>query len=175
MDFKNKTDEELMVLYISGSIHAFDEIYKRYARKIFGYFKNKTGSVEVAEELSQEFFVKIHRKRDLFTMGYRLSPWLFTIAKNMLVDHFLRNKEVKYDEINESDILSFPDTSYVDMEDLRAAIKRLPKTSKKVVNLRYFKDMGYDEISEILGKTPVNIRKILSRAVFSLRASYEGV
>ncbi len=86
-ELKDRSDEELMTLYQSGDYMAFECLYERHSGRVFQYLKGKVEG-EVAKDLLQETFLKVHRARAQYQPQYPFLPWLFTVARNSLNDFF---------------------------------------------------------------------------------------
>lgn len=91
-DIKPGSDEEWFTLMQKGHTDAFDEIYNRYGQKLFGFFykmlwKNK----ELAEDFTQDLFVKLIHKKELFNTNKSFSTWLYSIANNMCKNEYRKN------------------------------------------------------------------------------------
>lgn len=170
-DFKKFKDEELMELYIANNEAAFNELYIRYSSKIFGYFKYKGCSNETSSDLIQDFFNDFHRGRSTYKKGFKLAPWIFTIAHNCLLRYAKRNN-YKKEELSENYSADLEEETHFDMDELWSAINKLPEAQKDVLKMRFFEDKEYSEISKKLSKTEVNVRKILSRAVSKLKQRF---
>ena len=69
-----------------GEAGAFDEVFRRYAARIFGYLHHMTRDRELARDLVQETFLRVHRARERYDAGRPFKPWLFRIAANLCAD-----------------------------------------------------------------------------------------
>lgn len=177
-DLTNKDDEKLMELYQNGSDLAFNEIYGRYAGRIYSFFYKKAASVSTSQDLTQETFLKLHRSKNLYNKSLPFAPWLFSISRSVFLD-FLK-KQTKEDSTSPEDILkmadqgagslNIPNATSVDMNLLNV----LPATHEKVVSMRIFDEATFDEIANRLDTTPDNARQIFSRAIRKLRNSFSG-
>lgn len=81
-----------MNLYLQAHAPAFNELYERHAGKILGYLKKKV-SPETAEDLLQEIFTRLHTKKQTYNDNYLFLPWIFTIARNTLLDHYKKAEQ----------------------------------------------------------------------------------
>lgn len=79
-DITNKDDEKLMELYQNGSDLAFNEIYSRYAGRIYSFFYKKGTNTSASQDLTQETFLKLHRSKSLYNKSLPFLPWLFSIG-----------------------------------------------------------------------------------------------
>ncbi len=84
--------EELVRRIHAREDNAFDDLYLRYSRRVFGYlYQRLNGNVEDAEDLTADVFTKVYEKIDTFQVqGAPLSAWLFRIARNRLIDSVRR-------------------------------------------------------------------------------------
>jgi len=71
------SDEELMVMYQTGSEEAFDSLYRRHSEKIYGFLRRRVWNDERAAELYQEVFLKMHRSKQLYNKSLPALPWMF--------------------------------------------------------------------------------------------------
>lgn len=145
---------------------AFLEIYKRLSPKVLGYLRRKGLSSAEAEDVTQEVFTKLHRNRHQIEPQLPLSPWVFAIARNAMVDH-LRKK--RHEEIPLLEIDQAEETTQDAKVDFEELTKDLPERLKKVINWRYVEDLSFDEIATRLEGSEQNARQLVSRAVRSLR------
>ena len=82
------SDEELMIRYQGGDETAFEEIYGRYGKKIYGFLMRRLTNPDTSAELFQETFLRLHRGRSLYRPDMPFKPWLYTIANNLIRDRF---------------------------------------------------------------------------------------
>ena len=77
----------------------FDGVYAHYRRAIWQYFLGKTRSKDVAEELTQDVFLKAYRERESFNLQFKFSVWLWEVARNTATDWFRKNADIlKHDQ-----------------------------------------------------------------------------
>jgi len=90
------TDEELARAYADGDKSAFDVLFARYRRPIFSYVYRTVGSRAGAEDISQEVFLRVHKRIDSFEPRSRFAAWVFTIASNACRDELRRRKRAHW-------------------------------------------------------------------------------
>lgn len=168
-----RTDEELMTLYQAGDYAAFECLYERHSGRVFQYLKGKVSS-EVAKDLLQDTFFKIHRSRSQYSAQYPFLPWLFTIARNTLMDFFKQSesKAVKI-EIN-TDKLAASAAVDSSAHDLSAALGNLPIVQRRAIELRYMNEWSFEEIAAEMKMSPENSRQIISRGIKKMRSLLQG-
>jgi len=158
-----------MLYYASSNTYAFEELYSRFNKRIYGYFFSKLKSEDESVDLCQEFFKRIHVNRAKYHPGWKLEPWFFTIAHNMLISYLKKNNRRRTSELEENRMGKGPDEKKLTMLDIEKAVERLPSNQKDAVYLRYFRDYDFKDISDVIGKTPINTRKIISRGIKKLK------
>ncbi len=155
----NKTDLELVNEFKNGNTSAFDEIVKRYQRKVYTLARRILGNHEDADDIAQEVFIKLFYSLNDFKGESSLFTWIYRITVNECKS-FLRKKKMKEfiqieDVVN---ILRFgqtPEQELFDKEErslIERAIEKLPTKQKMIFIMRFFEDLDYREIAKILNK-----------------------
>lgn len=84
--------DAVMDRYAQGDDAAFDELYRTGAPRVRGFLLRLCGDASVADDLTQETFVRVHRARGAFEPSSAALPWFFAIARNAFVDHKRREQ-----------------------------------------------------------------------------------
>ena len=153
--YQNHTDELLLPEIADGATAAFNELYSRYGQKMFSYFfrmlwKDK----ELAEDHTQELFLKIIKHARDFEATKSLSTWIYSIAHNMCKNEY-RKKEtrMKHASIKNNEQAESKEKS-IDLQKFRVAITRcvsqLSEEKKSLFILRFQEHLSVPEISRIL-------------------------
>src|SRR5258708_24034503 len=100
-------DEQLMLLYVSGDLGAFETLYRRHKDALFGYLLRASADREIAAELFQDVWARLIRARDAYKPSGRFASWLYSLAHNRLMDHF-RLKRPPTDSFDEESHLPAP-------------------------------------------------------------------
>ncbi|MEX1363403.1 MAG: sigma-70 family RNA polymerase sigma factor, partial [Nannocystaceae bacterium] len=87
---RGTADEELLEAVRGGDLRAFDALYLRYERRLFGYIRRMVGDQQVAEDLMQDVVLTVLRDRSFDPTRGRFSAWLFTVARNRCLQHARR-------------------------------------------------------------------------------------
>lgn len=170
----NLSDEELMDLIKANRLDAFEELYERYFSKIFNYLKSKSNT-ELAEDLTQTTFIKVFDKAAKFKHEFPVSAWIYTIAKNLLMDEYRkRSTQKKYfdrlkDLFSQNEVNQTQDL----WKELMLDMRELDEKNREIIILRFKEGMDFDEIAQKLNTNPVNARKMVSRALKSLKGFLE--
>lgn len=171
MSLENLTDEELMLMYQSGTENAFQVLYARHSSKIYGFLKKRLAPGEKVTDVYQEVFLKIHRSKHLYNKSLPALPWIFTITKSVFLDAVKKDKNFKYTDNYDLDKIKAESNETRNLSDDTAliAIENLPDTQKIAVQMRYVEDKTFDEIAESLKTSPTNVRQIVSRGIKRLK------
>lgn len=137
---------------------AFNLLLHKYQKKIYWHIRRLVINHDDADDLVQEVFVKVWKYLGSFRNDSLLYTWLYRIATNECIT-FL-NKKKNQNNIPLDDVVfdlseSLYDTAYFDGNKaqlkLQQALLTLPEKQRLVFNMKYFDDLKYEEISEILG------------------------
>lgn len=176
-------DEDLVAAYIDhGDERAFRTLVERHQERIFGYLVGMVRDREVANDLFQETFLRaiaaMQQRRGSYEKQGRWLGWVMRIARNAALDH-LRSRK-KWQDVDRNDDEGTPfferlpseepgaeETVHFaeQVEELRAAIEKLPPEQREVVLLRHESELTFREIAEI---TDVSINTALGRMRYAL-------
>lgn len=175
-----KTDFTALVIRAkNGDEVAFEEIYSQYFAPLHRYILIRVGDTEEADDLVQTVFIKFHKNlANWQDKGYQPSAYLYSIARSVIADYY-RTKSRKGNKISNSDeVLNLiadksqsPHENVLQSEELRTLyvnLKKLPQNYQEALLLRYMQNMSSAEIAQIINKSDVATRKLLSRAVKAL-------
>lgn len=157
--YKNSTDEDLMRDICKGNDRAFEELYGRYNRRMHSHFYRMLyQDTEKADDFTQDLFMKIVERPEMFDVNRRFSTWLYTVAGNMIKNEYRRNSKYKFTnnvpdgEITEcASYLPDPLDQELFEEELQSAVNGLQDHHKECFVLRYQEEKSVREISEIVG------------------------
>lgn len=158
----------------------WDEVYRVLLPRVYRYFCYRVGEGQLAEDLASTTFEKVWRRRKRYRRNLSaFSTWIFTIARNVAIDHFRTTKATLSIETISlpDDGSSSPEAMLMTGEDVKrlsALLARLPDTNRELLALRYGADLSYAEIAEVSGLSPSNVGVILHRTVKRLREMWEG-
>ncbi len=156
-----------------------DEVYRQYARIVYGFLLARTRDEDLAEELTQETFFQAIRSSDRFDGSCKVSTWLCGIAKNVLLTY--RRKHPANEDLDTAlaeDTYQGPSAEHEAMDNIErlALIKRLhelPEPAREVTYLRVFGGLSFAEIGEVHGKSENWARVTFFRAKERLRKDVE--
>lgn len=153
------------------------EIYNQYHEKVQWYFLEKVGDKFLAEDLCSDVFVKVLNKYDSFDESKAsLSTWIFTIARNTLIDYF-RGRKVFEEVSEEMSVLSDIDDEICEnetLEELANALERLEQRERDIVILRYYSGVTLKEIAMKLNISYAYVKILHNKAINELKRNLLG-
>ena len=165
----------------SHDTEAMGELYRIYAKRVFGLCRYMLDSRESAEDATSEVFLKLQRSIESYDGSTPFHRWLLRVAGNQCIDVLRRRKRgrqviVEVDEgvagIEAAASEPSPLGAVLSTEEsakVREAIERLPESYRVPLVLRYYSELSYDEIAHQLGLERNNVATLLFRAKQELR------
>ena len=178
----HQDDDALMVRTAQGEEAAFGLLVLRWEADVRAFLVSMLGSIEEAEDLAQETFVKVHRQAGRYRAEGRFRSWLLRIAGNLARSRLRRRKIlrwVSFDAVRHDP----PDWRLAPDEDLqarqraaavRAAVADLPDRQRQALVLHRYQGLKYKEIAETMGTTVPGVESLIQRALASLRGQLAG-
>ena len=193
-DLSAATDQEVVELARKAEERAYRELLRRYQRPVFSLIYRMVRDRELAEDLSQETFVKVLNALDRYRPEYKFSSWVFKIANNAAIDH-LRRKELDTLSLEggpdattpervEATALQLGDHAESPLDELEArelgatierAISQLRPEYQSCIMLRHVDGRPYDEIAEMLDLPLGTVKTYIHRARAELRECLDGL
>jgi RNA polymerase sigma-70 factor, ECF subfamily len=167
--------KKLILSAKKGDLMAFDELYTTLYTPLYRYVFSKCYDRDIAEDISQQAFLKFYEA--LVTYEPEKSPlaYLFTIAKRLLINLKEKKTFTSFDETlletygdDTVDILDEVHTKQL-ASSINEYLPSLTSDEQDVIRLYFYAELSYKEISDILEKEEVYIRKIKERALKKLR------
>jgi RNA polymerase sigma-70 factor, ECF subfamily len=182
------TDQQVVLFARGGREAAYRELIRRYERPVFALLFRMVRDRELAEDLSQETFVKALNAIDSYRPEFKFSSWIFKIANNAAIDH-LRRRELDTLSLDGSPHAETPEAmqatalqigvrqeSPLDAVEARelggaieAAIGQLRPEYRSCILLRHVEGRAYEEIAEILNLPLGTVKTYIHRARNELR------
>ena len=156
---------------------AFEELVRVHQSMVTNLCFNLTGSRQDAEDLAQEVFIKVWEKADKFRGDSSLQTWIYRIAINTGLNYTRKMKFQKFIQPIETlfNIGSGGDDAQQKMDDeeqqnhVQLAIQSLPENQRIALTLRTFRELSYDEISDIMDVSVSSVESLLFRAKKNLK------
>lgn len=181
--FSNKALEDFDLIdkaVIEKDQQAYATLMKRYKKAVYFMILKMIRDTDDAEDLTMEAFAKAFRNLERFKKDYTFSTWLFRIATNNTID-FIRKKKLKTMSLNNTLSDDSGNSVNIDVEDddnnpqdqyirsqridmVRIFVDKLPAKYRKLVQLRYFDELSYEEIAQELDKPLGTVKAQLHRS-----------
>lgn len=180
------SDGELVAATRAGVDQAFEELYRRYQRRIAAYVHRIVGDPGRAEDVTQEAFLSALRRLRATDSEIAFRPWIYEIARNASIDAYRRSSRAEEVPMDASDRLrsgdrqrlvggASPDSAVLDKErlgQLRDALAELTENHHRILVLRELEGLSYREIAERMELTRPAVESTLFRARRRLEEEY---
>jgi len=189
MKMNNNTisDKEILLGFVNGDIEAFDIIVDRYKNRLINFVFRFVKDYDVSEDIVQETFLRVFRKRRDYKAIANFSTWIFTIAGNLAKSELRRRKRWRFlslDAGNDDEkTFELPDTGLkpdrvtaVRMldENVQDCIEKLQDKYKEALILRDIQGMSYKQIAKVVGVPVGTIKSRVNRARLKLQKKLKG-
>jgi RNA polymerase sigma-70 factor (ECF subfamily) len=182
-------DREVARRALEGDERAFALIVRRYQRGIYNLALRMVKDSELARDLAQDVFVRVHLALRKYDPAYPFSSWIYRVATNLCIDQLRRRKL----ETVSLDAPAAPGTKYSPTRDvpdesqdpardfeaarraalLEEALGKLPESHRMVLLLRHQRDLSYEEIARILDAPLGTVKARIHRAREAFRRILE--
>jgi RNA polymerase sigma-70 factor (ECF subfamily) len=189
-DLRAATDQEVVLRARTGDEAAYRELVRRYERPVFSLVFRMVRNRELAEDLSQETFIKVLNALESYRPEFKFSSWVFKIANNAAIDH-LRRRELDTLSLEGSPHAETPqmieatalqigergETALEEVEnrelggEIERAIAKLRPEYRTCILLRHVEGRAYEEIAEILNLPLGTVKTYIHRARNELRVA----
>lgn len=166
---------------VAGDERAFAELVTRYQAAVYNLAYRMLGDAGEAEDAAQEVFLRIYRRLATYDQDHRFSTWVLSIASHYCIDLLRRKRPWLVPLENISNWMRArtrgPEASALAMEQqdtVRNLLAKLPEHYRLVLLLRYWHDLGYEEIAQVVGLPVSTIKARLHRARNALAALVNG-
>ena len=193
LDLQNLPDADVVALAQQGRELAYRELIRRYERPVFSLVFRMVRDRALAEDLSQETFIKVLNNIDKYVPEFKFSSWLFKIANNLAIDHLRRRRiqtvsmdgspdatTVSQIEATSFELASGGESALDELEakELGTAIERaiaaLRPEYRSCIMLRHVEGRSYEEIAATLDLPLGTVKTYIHRARHELRKALEA-
>ena len=182
-----QNDAQLIRRILQGDQDAFSALVKKYQKGTHALAWRKTGDFHIAQEITQDAFLKAYKKLGTLRNHKAFAGWLYVIVARLSSDWLRRNRltmeSLDADTANAVDKVSY--SQYVAEEQeteanetrrevVKELLKKLPESERTVITLHYLGEMTIKAVSEFLGVSPNTVKSRLRRARNRLKKE-EGI
>ena len=175
--------EDLMKQVQQGDMYAYQELVRRYQKKVYRVISTHVRDPQDAMEVLQDAFLKVYTARHTWKNRFSFAGWLYRIAINASIDRYRRSdrgrtsslEDVMETQLHQSATVRPTDDPLDRLRQgerrriLEAAVRRLPRRQREVVSLRFFGDMRLEEIAAALECPLGTVKSNLHKAVMGLK------
>ena len=180
-------DQVLIRRVLRGDRRAFEELMRKYERRIYGFVVRMVRNEETAVDLTQDFFIKIFTVLDKYNFEYKFSTWAYRICYNLVIDH-IRKHQAQVDSLDDDSVSprDMLESDNVSREDGFRALARaetrdyvwrvvdqIPLKFRELILLRYIQDLKYEEIAEIMSLPVGTVKNRIFKAKEILKQEME--
>lgn len=174
------TDSQMLAAAAPGNTAAVEDVYLRFGHRVYNFMRYRTGDAD-AQELTQMVFERVLGRWDRFDPAKgSLEVWLFTIARNILYDHYRRGGRAAFageDALaGQADPAATPEEAFLAQERRQAldrALEVLGERELTAVSLKYAGGLRNTEIARVMRLSEKHIGVILHRSLKKLRSVME--
>jgi len=180
--FKNKSDEKVLWNALQKGDHqSFHLLYMEYSDFLYNYGKKMCQDSDIVKDSIQDVFLIIWEKKESIVIKSSLKHYVFTIFRRELIQKIQHQqrlnhqlKEMDFELSIESKII-LEESQQQLRKNLRKAINDLSYRQKEILFLRYYENMSYAEISELMSLNKNSMYKLLSAAIHRLKNHFISI
>jgi len=177
---RKRCDQDLITKFQVGDLDSFAPLYSHFYKPIYKYILKFIRSTHVAEELTQDIFLKIYQYRKSYNPEYELSTWIWTIAKNTVYDHLRQSRSTSttFQQPENPNAFDFEpahtetaETIIIEEFEKRKLLilmASLSSKQKEAIFLRLVKRFSYQEISKSMNLSLSAVKSLINRGKSSL-------
>jgi RNA polymerase sigma-70 factor (ECF subfamily) len=169
------TDAELAGMVLGGDNRAFEHLFNRYGASLHQIYLARTGgNGDDTDDLIQEIFVKTYLNLASYDPRYTFGQWIYTIARNTFIDYVRKRRDdlsidgTRGEYTRQPVSLSpNPEENIIHAEQrvqLEEYLAMMPDKYRRLIELRFFKDLSYEEIAQQLGLPLGTVKTQIHRA-----------
>lgn len=170
--FKAMSDEDALEQYLaSQNVNYFNLLYDRYTNKVYAKCMSMLRDQELAEDATQEIFVKILLSLSKFNGKSKFSTWLYSITYNYCIDQIRKEKNENFVQVNDFSRIDKVDEDMYDSEIKETNVFRLKEVMDKmnaedkcILLMKYQDELSIKDICNILDKTESAVKMKILRA-----------
>jgi RNA polymerase sigma-70 factor, ECF subfamily len=172
-DYKQDPDVQLMLKAAEGNLQSFEELVLKHQKAVLNAAYRYTGNPSVAEELTQDVFVRVFRAAKSYRPEARFSTWLFTIVRNVCMNYKTREGKQDHQMDADNNLVEIsqnqenPEQRAIRRElelKIQKAIMSLPESLRMPLILSQFQQMPYEEIAKALELSVAAVKVRIHRA-----------
>lgn len=181
-------DARLVERFLRGDAAAFELLFRKHQSYAFNVAYGLVGNAEDAADITQEAFLRVHRKMDRFRGDCTFTTWLYRVVVNLAITELRRRQRSRtllMEDIAPAEAWRAEEEAedapliHLEIGEEREAVQRvlrhLPPDYRAVLVLRHFQQLAYEEICQVLGLTMSQVKTRLHRARRMFKERYQAL
>jgi RNA polymerase sigma-70 factor (ECF subfamily) len=171
MDQKNEA--EIVARVLKGDRQSYALLVDEYKSPIYNLAYRMTGNLEDADDLTQETFIRAYQYLWRYDTSKKFFTWLYTLALNLIRNHFKKNKYNKSSEELSANLLAdknpSPETELIETQEISVYLLRLEDESRALLIMKFHQGLTFEEIAQITGKSISAVKMRIYRGLEKLK------
>ena len=170
-------DKQLIKQYLQGDEKSLEFLIARYLKPIYNFIYKSINYQEIAEDITQDVFIKVWKNLKKFDQNKNFKPWIFQIAKNTTIDYLRKKKTIPFSRFENDNGQNLflenlkeesPDLveSFANKAELDKILNSLNKEEQEIIDMRHKQGMSFRQIADFLQK-PINTIKSRYRRIMN--------
>ena len=158
---------------LKGDRKAYALLVDEYKSPIYNLAYRMTGNLEDADDLTQETFIRAYQYLWRYDTSKKFFTWLYTLALNLIRNHFKKNKYNKSSEELSAHLLAdknpSPETELIETQEISVYLLRLEDESRALLIMKFHQGLTFEEIAQITGKSLSAVKMRIYRGLEKLK------
>ena len=173
-------ENQLVLRSLNGDRTAYEKLYRANVGKVYALCLRMCGQKDLAEDLTQEAFIRAWQKLDSFRGDSKFSSWLYRLTSNVVIGHMRSNKKWQFEDYDEGkheqSLVEISQTTMMaaNKKDIEKALNTLSEQARVVLIMHEYLGYKHTEISKITGMAIGTSKTHLHRARAQLKAQAES-
>jgi RNA polymerase sigma-70 factor (ECF subfamily) len=168
-----KIEAEIVARVLKGDGQVYAMLVEEYKSPIYNLAYRMTGNSEDADDLTQETFIRAYQYLWRYDSRRKFFTWLYTLALNLIRNHFKKNKDnISSEELNAhllSDKNPSPETELIETQEISVCLLRLEYESRALLIMKFQQGLTFEEIAQITGKSLSTVKMSIYRGLEKLK------
>jgi len=168
-----KIEAEIVARVLKGDRQAYALLVEEYKSPIYNLAYRMTGNLEDADDLTQETFIRAYQYLWRYDPRKKFFTWLYTIAFNLIKNHFKKNKKEKFSEELGASLLAdknpSPEAKLIADQEISSHLLLLEEELSALLIMKYQQELSFEKIAEITGKSLSAVKMRIYRGLEKLR------
>jgi RNA polymerase sigma-70 factor (ECF subfamily) len=168
-----KLEAEIVARVLKGDRQAYALLVEKYKSPIYNLAYRMTGNLGDAEDLTQEIFIRAYQYLWRYDTRKKLFSWLYTIAFNLIKNHYKKNKKHNNSEELSAHSLAdnspSPEAKLIETQEITACLLCLQYEPRALLIMKYQQGLSFEEIAKITGKSLSAVKMRIYRGLEKLK------